>query len=205
MDMEDTWTASGDARAATLTTLGELGEHYAPLINPMLMGGPAWPCRPGYQAVKLAKGGMLMATNGLSDAWEDEPEGVGLGMEVYAAASEIPEDPGQSWLLSIVRQLGNVCAGHGGVRGLLEEIGALTVELENEGFPEEALLENGRVCVLLGSKGPLANVALPNGEVRYACATLLTPAQTADVLANGDARRAELAAEISWKSGPTPA
>jgi hypothetical protein len=200
MDMSNTWQRSQQARSDALARLGTLGEHFAPMINPLFMGGPEWPSRPGYQAVSLTEGGTALATNGLSDAWEHEPEGVGLGLEMLVGSREAIADVQGSWLLSAVSQLGNVCAGHGGVLGLLDQLGALTVELENDGFPDALVLDNGRVCVLLGTKNPMDEVALPNGPMRYVSATLLCRGDYDAVMQGGDATRQELAASLEWRS-----
>ena len=62
------------------------------------------------------------------------------------------------------------------------------------------VLDNGRVCVLLGTRGPLEEVVLPNGSIRFVTATLLSRGDYDAVMAGGDAKRQELAASLAWRS-----
>ncbi len=198
---EPRWAAAHAARETQWSNFGTLGAHFAPIIGPTFTGGPTWPSRPGWQVVYPFSGGTVVCSNGLSDAFEDQDPSVGYGLEIYAGCSERVEEIQGHWLMSMVMQLSNVCAGHGGIPGLLERMGALTVELENQGFPQEFVLDNGRVCALIGTQGPLADLSLPQGRIRVVSATLISPQHTAEVLDQGESRRRSLAQELGWVSG----
>ncbi len=198
---EPRWAAAHAARESHWSKLGTLGAHFAPIIGPTFTGGPEWPSRPGWQVIYPFSGGTVVCSNGLSDAFEDRDPSVGYGLEIYAGCAERVEEIQGHWLMSMVMQLSNVCAGHGGIPALLERMGALTVELENQSFPPDTVLDNGRVCALVGSRGPLENLSLPQGRIPMVCATLISPEHTAEVLEQGESRRRSLADALGWVSG----
>jgi hypothetical protein len=106
------------------------------------------------------------------------------------------------------------CAGHGGVRPLLDELGLISMELDGDGLPEEWQTEvagaprldleegsdqTGRGAgVLLGVGGPTvpATFALDGGDVRLVTVTLLRPAELAHILEDPENGRAEVAARL---------
>jgi hypothetical protein len=215
-DYEQRLEAAGRARQTAFQAMGEVGDYVlAPLVNPMLTGGPAWPCRPAWRVIRRPNGNLLIASDGLSDPWED-PEGPanGYGLEVYMETSDelMPaglnsdEALGQAkstWLFAAVHEVSQTVAGHGAVRPLLEQLGTISVEVSGADFPEELRNEHGRVGVLLGV--PAADVAttvdLAEGDLRLLPITLLTVRELDHIVTGGEEGRASVASKLAAATG----
>jgi hypothetical protein len=171
------------------------------LINPSLMGGPRWPGMRQAYRVARREGALLLASDGLADPFDDGPPDVnGCELEFYAITSDPLERVAGSWLWDIVWQMSNFAAKHGGIRGLLDEMGTLSTELYDVHIPAEHassfVNEHGRVGVLLGTgdanvpevvHGPLSTIRLVNIK-------LLTLAELAVAASEADPGRARLTA-----------
>jgi hypothetical protein len=183
-------------------------------INPSLMGGPRWPgMRQAYRVV-LADAAVLIASDGLADPYDPDagPEDTnGLGLEVFAitdddVANEGVADSvakfGGTWLHDLVFHTAQLAARHGGIAGLLDELGVLTTELSDvnipESYTERFVNEHDRVGVLLSpGHGPLpARVDGPLGPIRLVHVQLLTLDELGFVLAKGESGRRELADKL---------
>ena len=82
----DRVVAAAQARRAMWSKVGVVDDDVvAHLINPAFMGGPRWPAlRQAFLKVTLPNGLAILATDGLSDPYDDVPEpNVGLGIEVF--------------------------------------------------------------------------------------------------------------------------
>lgn len=79
--------AASEARAAAYARLGTLDDDVLmPLVNPAFMGGPAWPAfRQAWRVVRRP-GSTLVASDGLSDPFEDDQTPLGFRVEVCAEA-----------------------------------------------------------------------------------------------------------------------
>src|ERR1700754_2169102 len=72
------------ARKAMWSAVGEVDDYVVShAINPAFMGGPRWPAlRQAFLKVTLPNGLVLMASDGLSDPYDDEESpNTGLGVE----------------------------------------------------------------------------------------------------------------------------
>jgi hypothetical protein len=191
---------AAEAREAHYRTLGEVNEYVlAPLINPMLMGGPDWPgARPAWRVIRRA-GGLAIASDGLSTPVAGAP--AGFGLEVIGECDEQVsfDDAASSWLFGIVYEVSQTCAGHGGIRPLLEELGLLSIEVDGEALPEDWRNEEGKAGALIGLGGPSLPATVPTpegGDARLLTVTLLRPSELAFILEEPDTGRAEVARRL---------
>jgi hypothetical protein len=189
------WGGWGEVAPETLTHL----------ISPSLMGGPRWPAwRQGFRTAKNGKA-LLIASDGLSDPWdkEEEKEGNGFGLELYAITDDPIEKVPGSWAWDLVWQTSQFAAKRGDLAGLLDEMGLLSTELYDVGIPKEYsdrfVNEEGRVGVLLGMyedviperiDGPLSSIRLVNVK-------LLTLPELEMICKGGEAAREEIASRFT--------
>lgn len=145
------------------------------LINPSLTGGPRWPAM--RQSFRTARkdGMVLVASNGLSDPWDDGRDENGFGLEFFAITSDPLDTVPGSWLWDIVWQMSQFAAKRGDLAELLDDMGLLSTELYDVGIPERHrsrfVNADGRVGVMLGMiedplpssiDGPLSEIRLVN-------------------------------------------
>jgi hypothetical protein len=205
MTYDERLEAAARARLAVYATMGTPSEDVlAPLIGPALTGGPTWPTRPAWRAIRREET-LILASDALSDPWEED-EGAGHRLEVFM------EGPGDllpagapltalagTWLFSAVAEIANTVAGHGGVRDLLDELGALSVEVSGDRFPASLRNEEGRVGVLLGAsaRGLPDRIVYDDDEARLVALTVLTPDELATILAGGAKARSAIAEALA--------
>jgi hypothetical protein len=192
------WSAS-EERKLFWDTLGKTEDTVlAPLIDPSLMGGPAWPVRPQYRVI-FRDGVRALVSDGLSSPFQDD-RGPGFGVEVILEPVEDNVDaPLAEWILPTVTEICNVVAGHGGVRSLLDELGTISAEVDGAPFPAALRNEHGRVGVLLGLQTPdlPEEFESPEGPVRLVAITVLMPPELTQIVAGGDAARLELGRRLA--------
>jgi hypothetical protein len=173
---------TSEARAAAWRAWGTLDDDLLThLINPALMGGPRWPAlREAFRVARNA-GQTLVASDGLSDPFDDGPKDEnGFGLEIYAISADPLEKIAGSWLWDAVWQMSQFAAKHGGIGPLLDELRYLSTELYDVGIPEphtgRFVNDAGRVGVLLGlDQAPLpAHIAGPLSNIRLVSLKLLT-------------------------------
>jgi hypothetical protein len=190
--------ATYEARDRFVNSLGVANpDVLAPLMNPSFMGGPIWPdLRQAWRVVRSGPYTIVMS-DGLSDPFSDEAEpNIGFGLEVLAETPDAMPEPLQaSWLFDLVYQVSQQCAGHGGVRELIDELGLLSLELPVSEGLQPAATSNNRVGVILGvaTPGKQTEFTLPGGTVRVLTAKVLWPSELDYVVSNGEAGREELA------------
>jgi hypothetical protein len=171
------------ARRAYFETLGTLDdEHWAPIVNPIFRGGPAWPTRPGWQRIRNGEQTILVS-DGLSDPIADaEGPNVGFGVEILMAT---PETIGAYlpgfWLWDGVSLLSNYAAQDGQFDLRYARYGLFLYGMPN---PEEERYqgwadEQGYLGFLLGLPLPglPTTFALPAGNAVMLVAKLLTRAE----------------------------
>lgn len=189
------------ARREAWARFGELDpDVLTHLINPAFMGGPAWPAlRQAFQVVR--RGAMtLLASDGLSDPFDDEqpPRDNGFGLELFALTEDPLEQVPGSWLWDVVWQMSQFAASHGGVARLLDEMGTLSTELYDVAIPDAYratfVNEHERVGVLLApAASPLpARIEGPLSPIRLVNVKLLTLAELELAVTRKDEGRAEL-------------
>lgn len=180
------------------------------LINPQFSGAPAWPGTRQAYRVARPEGGLIIASDGLSDPFGADDPRQGFGCEVYL---ETPDLVGgdfsairASWAFAAVEQFAMNVAGWGGISEALAHHGVLSLELHLDpltpkGFANAA----GRCGFLVGLKTPYpAKLSLPLGEIDLIALTLLTPAELDEIVEGGDAARNAIAAKRAqsgrWRS-----
>ncbi len=195
------------------------------VINPAFMGGPRWPAmRQSFLKVTLPDGLVLMASDGLSDPYDDdESPNTGLGVEVYwiAPLSDVPVgDLAGHWQFSALYQLAQNIVFNGSPVNALGKYGAISMTISpTETAPDDWYdspqdIEMGSVFGMTLAGVP-REVELPGGTVRLAGAAPLRPDELDAVLGEdgqairrGDRRRAggaaALAARLARSSSVLP-
>jgi hypothetical protein len=187
-----------EARDKFVSGLGVVDpDVLAPLINPTFMGGPTWPdLRQAWRVVRRGAN-TIVISDGLSDPFSDEPEpNTGFGLEVLAETTDpMPERLQASWLFDLAYQVSQQCAGHGGVRELIDKLGLLSLELPMSEVLQLVATSNNRAGVLLGLAPPGTDTEfdLPGGSVRVVTAKLLWPSELDYAASEGKAGREDLA------------
>jgi hypothetical protein len=108
-------TATGKARLRYFRTLGEPDvDVWAPVINPIFQGGPAWPTRPAWQPIRNGNQ-TLIASSGLSDPSGDaEAPNLGFGIETIVTTTDaVGENLHHSWAFELARMISHHAAADG--------------------------------------------------------------------------------------------
>ena len=208
--LDDTFQRSCAVRDAFWADWGDVdSDVLAPVLNTGLTGGPTWPYL--RQALLTVRRGSLtlIASDGLSDPFDDEdpPTQQGFGLEVFAVTKdEVPSLLKNSWLCALVWQVSLNAADTGDFRALIDQYGVIVTELYDVPVPESWMKGVGRVGVLLGAQqsgGAMvpSEIALPLERVRAVNVKLLTLPElefAAKLRAEG---RAELARRFQASPG----
>jgi len=200
------------ARDACYALLGDVEpDVLAPLVNPVLMGGPAWPAMRQAWNVIHRRGSTLVISNGLSDPFEPpradpHADRLGFGVEVYAEMRGQPvQDLARSWLFDVIYQVSQNVAHHGQFHRLIERHGVLSMLLEIKGLPPQWVSPEGMAGMLIGL--PAASVPASfdtaGGPVRLLAVTLLHPREVAFLESSADilGNRRTLAERLSALPG----
>jgi hypothetical protein len=200
--------AAGEARRAMWSTVGTVDDFVVShLINPAFMGGPRWPAlRQAFLTVTLPDGLTLIASDGLSDPWDDETEpNVGLGVEVYwiAPLADVPvADLARHWQFSALYQLAQNIVFNGSPVDALGKYGAISMTISpTEAAPEDWYaspqdVEMGSVFGMTLAGVP-REVQLPGGPVQLAGSAPLRPDELDAVLGpDGQELRRRIAAAL---------
>ncbi len=196
-----------DPVAAAWAGWGELEpDVLGHLINPTFMGGPRWPAM--RQAFRVARraGLTLVASDGLSDPFDEPGEGGqtnGFELEVYAISSEPVGRVAASWLFQLAWQMAQQCASNGGVADLIDELGLVSTELYDVPIPPELegrfVNDAHRVGALLAQSVPGLpdSVQGAHSQIRLVNLQLLTLDELGFVVERGEQGREELAARLA--------
>lgn len=196
------------ARDAFYATLGEVdADVLAPLVNPAFMGGPRWPSlRQAWRVIRRADS-ILIASDGLSDPFEDDddvfvPRGHLLEVCIEAPLSAFDGGAVQaSWLFDVIYQVSQNVADHGSIDLLVQRHGSVSMALEVQDAPKGLEEENGQVGVLLaqGTATIPPSLGTPHGAVMLLTATVLQPAEMAHIgeAADKAQSRRDLAAALA--------
>lgn len=192
------------------------------LISPGLLGGPHWPTtRQAYCVIRRADGSTILATDGLSDPFDDADgaDANGFGMELFIECADLPRDvaggPGdvtplqRSWMFALLSHVAGIVASNGGILPLLDRYGGvLSMELpgvseaENihSQLPEHYVTADDVLGVLIGGPGPdFASTipGMPLSPVRIVPIVLLTAAELAEIRAGDETTREAVAAALA--------
>jgi len=201
---------TSSVRDAAWSTWGTVDDDVLThLINPMFMGGPAWPnVRQAFRVVRRP-GEILLASDGLADPFYDRSAaGNGFGHEFYAVTSDPLEKVPGTWLWDVVWQMSQFAAGRGGLAELFEELSLLSTELYNVAVPDSHqgrfVTGEDRVGVLLGLRDttPPPVVDGPLSTIRLINIKLLTVAELGYIVQHGEAGREELARRFVAQGRP---
>lgn len=210
------------ARDAFYATLGEVdADVLAPLVNPAFMGGPRWPSlRQAWRVIRRADS-ILIASDGLSDPFEDDddvfvPRGHLLEVCIEAPLSAFDGGAVQaSWLFDVIYQVSQNVADHGSIDLLVQRHGSVSMALDVQDAPKALEDENGQLGVLLvqGTATIPPSLGTPYGAVMLLTATVLQPAEMAHIgeAADKAQSRRDLAAALGasptghWSVASRPA
>jgi hypothetical protein len=210
------------ARDAFYATLGAVdADVLAPLVNPAFMGGPRWPSLRQAWRVIRRNDSILIASDGLSDPFEDDddvfvPRGHLLEVCIEAPLSVFNGDPLQaSWLFDLIYQVSQNVADHGSIDLLVQRHGSVSMVLDLQDAPKGLEDENEQVGVLLaqGASTIAPSFDTPYGEVMLLTLTALQPAERAYISEAEDKAQArrDLAAALAaspaghWNVAQRPA
>ncbi|WP_338678628.1 hypothetical protein OPV09_15050 [Janthinobacterium sp. TB1-E2] len=210
------------ARDAFYATLGAVdADVLAPLVNPAFMGGPRWPSLRQAWRVIRRNDSILIASDGLSDPFEDDddvfvPRGHLLEVCIEAPPSAFNGGPVQaSWLFDLVYQVSQNVADHGSIDLLVQRHGSVSMALDLQDAPKGLEDENEQVGVLLaqGASTIPSSFGTPYGEVMLLTLTALQPAELAYICEAEDKAQArrDLAAALAaspaghWSVAQRPA
>lgn len=204
--------STGAGRDACYALLGDVEpDVLAPLVNPALMGGPAWPAMRQAWNVIHRRGSTLLISNGLSDPFEPprgdpDADSLGFGVEVYAEMrGHSMQDLARSWFFDLIYQVSQNVAHHGQFHRLIERHGVLSMLLEVKGLPPQWVSPEGMAGMLIGL--PTASVPASfdtaKGPVRLLAVTLLHPREVAFLESSADilGNRRTLAERLSALPG----
>lgn len=210
MDSDELTTRTSSVRDAAWSAWGTVDDDVlAHLINPMFMGGPAWPnIRQAFRVARRPRE-ILLASDGLADPFHDRSAaGNGFGHEFYAVTSDPLEKIPGTWLWDMVWQMSQFAAGHGGLAALFEELSLLSTELYDVGIPDSHrdrfVTDQDRVGVLLGLRDatPPASIDGPLSPIRLINIKLLTVAELDHIVEHGEAGREEIAQRLVAQGRP---
>lgn len=184
------------------------------MISPSLMGGPHWPStRQAYRVVHRA-GGIVLATDGMSDPFDDvDGGGNGFELELFIESPDFPEPLRgargdvspfmRTWAFDVLRTVAATVADAGGIGPQLERYGVLSLELPGvsqspcmgEEIPAHFISADDAVGVLVG--GPAPDFAtrlddMPLSPVALVPVVLLTAAELDYVRSGGGQARMDL-------------
>lgn len=203
-------------RGAFWTNMGEVSpDVISHLINPAFTGGPRWPSlRQAFITLKLPNGNIVIASDGLSDPFDNAAYATENGFEVefYVETDEpIINDIKDvssiknSWQFSLVYQMSQTAADNGQLKSVLDKYTYVSTELYDVTVPLEYKNSEGRVGVLLGipSETVGSKIVLPLSKTKVVSVVLLTLKELEYAVNNGADGRKDLANKLIQTSGAT--
>jgi hypothetical protein len=161
------------ARETFYASLGNLHKDVlAPAINPHFQSDPRWPSlRQGWRVVST-ESTTIVASDGLSDPFDDDSASVGFNLEVCAELDErfrSLDAVKRSWLFSLVYEVSQHVADHGEIADVVEEYGVASTAVQVSDAPPNSKVEDDYVGVIIGfpSERWPSSISLPNGIVRF--------------------------------------
>ncbi len=160
--------------------MGTLAEAVlAPVLSPIFTGGSSWPAgRPQYRIIKTPVSTVVIS-DGLSDCFEDEDQGIqrnGYGLECYMEfrGSLTMADFQRHFVHDVLAQVTQTAIRHGGLVGLLEKSGAVSMQISGVDLPSKWLNDgNAGVLLFQGSSAP-GEITLNLQKVKLVGCRLLT-------------------------------
>lgn len=200
------------ARDTFYATLGAMdADVLAPLVNPAFMGGPRWPSlRQAWRVIRRSDS-ILIASDGLSDPFEDDddvfvPRGHLLEVCIEAPLSAFDgKEVAHSWLFDVIYQVSQNVADHGSIDLLVQRHGSVSMALDLQQAPEGLEDGNEQVAVLLaqGASSIPPSFDTPYGEVLLLTLTVLQPAELAYISEADDKARSRRDLAAALAASPT--
>jgi hypothetical protein len=208
----DTLQLSAQRRDAFWAKVGSVeNDVLAHLISPSFMGGPAWPTtRQAYRVVRRADGSVVIATDGMSDPFDDGGDTNGFNLELFVESSDLPDDVAgktgdvaplaRSWMLELLQNVAGTVAGAGGIERQLERHGVLSMEVPGvslfhaikDQVPEAFVTADDAIGILIGGPAPDFDTLIedmPLSPVRIVPVVLLTAAELGEIRAGDSETR----------------
>ena len=204
MNYREAFEESCKKRDELWASVGTLDNNViAPLVNPAIMGGPAWPSlRQAYNIIHLGDG-TILASDGLSDPYgnmDEIPENgeyQGLGLEFYIQTHDSlrVSDTG-SWQLRLLMNVSNFAADDGSLINSFANGNTFSISLANPGLPDQFVHPDGYIGALLGMPNPMvpSSLELPIQAIRFINIKLLTVTELTYVMEHGKEGRNNLEA-----------
>jgi hypothetical protein len=212
---------SFDARVRFWSRIGAVEpDVITHLISPQFMGGPAWPTpRQAYRVIRRADGTVILATDGLSDPFDEDGTGNGFGMEIFIQCADLPAEaagePGDvvalrtGWMFALLSHIAGIVASNGGILPMLDRYdGLLSMELPGASqapaiarqVPACYVTSDDALGVLIGGPGPDFDTVIedmPLTPVRMVPIVLLTASELGEVRSGDQTTRVTLAAALA--------
>ena len=192
------------ARAAAWSEVGAVDDHVvAHLINPAFQGGPRWPALRQSFLVIRTDVAAIVASDGLSDPWDDGGPTTGNGAELYLASDTLTgvevADMRDHWRFNALYEAAQTVAGIASdLPAAITTHGCLSMESVQPEADGEWADTSGRVGLLLGVPlpGVPATVSSVAGEIALVGVVVLRPDELEYAVGGGADARAELASRL---------
>ncbi len=207
----DADTRSQTCRDAFWATIGTVEtDMLGHLISPSLLGGPVWPTmRQAYRVIRR-DGTTLIATDGMSDPFDDGGDVNGFECELFIETADLsPEVAGSvgvidpvrnSWAFELLSHVAGMIAEAGGARAQFDRYGALSMEVPGvsqsgaikAALPDRFVTADDALGLLIG--GPAPDFPdrigdMPLSPVRLLPLVILTAAELGEVRAGDSSTR----------------
>ncbi|MBA9084190.1 hypothetical protein FHR92_000644 [Fontibacillus solani] len=173
----------------------------APIINPAFQGYPQWPdLRQAYKVIRTTNT-IIIATDGLSDDFEDEDSGNGFGIELYVESNDeklinMPmEQLNNTWLFQLLFQAACNAAQSGAYYNAIHTYGVVSSEFWDIDIDDRYMTENESVGVLVGieHENRPSSMTFENDKILMVSVTAIKPEELNEIVVNGRAYRDQLA------------
>ncbi|PEA55820.1 hypothetical protein CON64_04060 [Bacillus pseudomycoides] len=206
-EFEHALEQSSEMRRQFWKTIGEVDDDILThLINPIFTGGPKWPAtRQGFMRIQKEET-VILASDGLSDPFDtfeetgDNEKYNGYGLEFYIECDDPIlrddlEEVKRHWAFQLLYEMSQNAANAGNIISLFQKYKILSIEFSEIEVPEQYLLEDNMVGVLLGVPSPSIkqNIELPYEQVQLVSMKVLTKDELQYILEYGAEGRLQLA------------
>jgi len=217
---EEALLASAAARDRFWGSVGAVeADVLGHLISPGLLGGPHWPTtRQAYRVVRRGARSVLLATDGLSDPFDEGGDVNGFELELFVECPDLaPQHAGspgdvtplrESWMMALLSHVAGIVAEAGGINAQLDRYGVLSMELPGVSqspaihtqLPARYVTADDAVGILIGAPAPDFPARIddmPLSPVRIVPLVLLTAAELGEIRAGDGSTREAIAAALA--------
>lgn len=190
------------ARQSYWESIGRVEDDVlAPIINPAFQGYPKWPdLRQAYKVIRTTNS-IIITTDGLSDDFEDEETGNGLGIELYVESNDVElinmpmEQLNKTWLFQLLFQAACNAVQSGAYYNAVNTYGVVSSEFWDIDIDDCYMTESESVGVLIGieHENRSSSMTFENDKILMASVTAIKPEELNEIVANGRAYRDQFA------------